>query len=166
MTHTEIILFLNNYGIWFMFAVVFIEYLNFPGFPAGVIFPAVGLWADATNTSFILVFAISILAGLMGSMVLYVVGRVGGVPLLEKIYVKFPSIRIKIFPYEEKLKTNSAATVFISKLIPVVRTLIGFPAGVVQMNLPKYLLFSGLGISIWNGTLLFAGTAISSIFIN
>ena len=45
--------------------------------------------------------------------------------------------------------------IFVSKLIPMVRTLVSIPAGVSRMNLLKYAVSSALGISIWN--LFFVG---------
>ena len=165
MAQSDFLLFLNDHGLIFMFVVVFMEYLNFPGFPAGVIFPAVGFWSSASGTSFVYALCISIVAGLMGSMILYSVGRYGGAPMLHKLYLKFPKIAHKISPFEEKLRTRATTTVFLAKLIPVVRTLIGFPAGAIHMSLPKYLLFSGFGIAIWNGVLMLSGTALGSFFI-
>ena len=34
-----------QYGAFFIFLIVFLEYLNLPGFPAGVIMPLAGIWA-------------------------------------------------------------------------------------------------------------------------
>lgn len=34
-----------EYGIFFIFLIVLLEYLNLPGFPAGVIMPLAGIWA-------------------------------------------------------------------------------------------------------------------------
>ncbi len=160
MTQAEILTFLNQYGLWFMFLVVFMEYLNLPGFPAGVIFPAVGLWAKVAEISFVAAFGLSILAGLLGSMILYLVGRYGGIRFVNKIYGKYPKIQRRMTAFEEKMRHREGTTVFVAKLIPVMRTLIGFPAGIIQMNIPKYLVFSAFGIAIWNGVLMFSGTII------
>lgn len=46
---------------------------------------------------------------------------------------------------------------FIAKLIPMIRTLVSIPAGVVKMNLAKYTVSSVLGILVWNTVLVCAG---------
>ena len=47
--------------------------------------------------------------------------------------------------------------VFVGKLIPMVRTLIPIPAGVVKMDLMQYMLSSLGGIVIWNFVFIGAG---------
>ena len=44
---------------------------------------------------------------------------------------------------------------FVSKLLPMVRTLISIPAGMVKMDFIKYTISSTLGIFLWN--LVFVG---------
>ena len=34
-----------QYGAFFIYLIVLLEYLNLPGFPAGVIMPLAGIWA-------------------------------------------------------------------------------------------------------------------------
>ena len=43
-----------EYGAFFIFLIVFLEYLNLPGFPAGVIMPTVGIWAAKGQIDFAL----------------------------------------------------------------------------------------------------------------
>ena len=38
-----------EYGAFFIFLIVLLEYLNLPGFPAGVIMPLSGIWASRTD---------------------------------------------------------------------------------------------------------------------
>ena len=47
--------------------------------------------------------------------------------------------------------------VFISRLIPVARTIIAIPAGVLKMDFLKYTIYSACGIFIWNGVFISAG---------
>lgn len=60
-----------EYGAFFIFLIVFLEYLNLPGFPAGLIMPLAGIWAAKGEISFPVVLLISVGAGLTGSWVLY-----------------------------------------------------------------------------------------------
>jgi membrane protein DedA with SNARE-associated domain len=47
--------------------------------------------------------------------------------------------------------------VFFGRLAPAVRTLISVPAGLVRMSLPRFLLFTALGSSLWSSALALAG---------
>ena len=60
-----------QYGAFFIFLIVFLEYLNLPGFPAGVIMPLAGIWAAKGEISFPVVMILSVAAGLAGSLLLY-----------------------------------------------------------------------------------------------
>lgn len=133
----------------------FLEYLNLPGFPAGVIMPLAGIWAAQGKIPFVVALLITIAAGLLGSLLLYYLGYKGGELFLQKCLNKFPKQKPLI---EEKLKwirEKGCVGIFVSKLIPMVRTLVSIPAGVSRMNLLKYAVSSALGISIWN--LFFVG---------
>ena len=52
-----------KYGIIFLFFIVYLEYLNLPGLPGGVILPAIGVLIANNEYSFFGVFIISVLAG-------------------------------------------------------------------------------------------------------
>ena len=94
MTIQTLTQFFLQYGAFFIFVIVFLEYLNLPGFPAGVIMPLAGIWAARGEISFPLVLLISVGAGLAGSWVLYFLGRLGGQKLLGFYFKKFPKQRL------------------------------------------------------------------------
>ena len=82
--------YLSQYGIVFIFIIIFLEYLNLPGLPAGIIMPVAGLWVSRGNMNFLIVVILSVVAGLIGSWCLYFLGFYGGNFLLEKYTTKFP----------------------------------------------------------------------------
>ena len=53
------------------------------------------------------------------------------------------------------LQQKGSVGIFVSKLIPMVRTLISIPAGIIRMDFMKYCISSTLGIFVWN--LIFVG---------
>ena len=155
MTIEIITEYFTRYGAIAIFVIVLMEYMNLPGFPAGVIMPLAGIWAAKGNINFMIALLITILAGLTGSMILYYMGYKGGDLFLEKYLNKFPKQRPVI---EEKLKwvrEKGSMGIFVSKLIPMIRTLISIPAGVSKMRLFPYIVSSTLGILVWN--LVFVG---------
>lgn len=145
----------TQYGAIAIFVVVFLEYLNLPGFPAWVIMPLAGVWAAHGKISFLGTMLLTVAAGVCGSWLLYLLGYKGGAFLLEKYLKKFPSHKEKIDKNFEMLKKRGCIGVFIGKLIPVMRTLISIPAGVMKMDFWKYTISSALGVAVWN--LFFVG---------
>lgn len=153
---TEIIMeYFTRYGSVAIFVIVLLEYLNLPGFPAGVIMPLAGLWAAKGHILFPIAILITVAAGLTGSLILYMVGYTGGDFVLQKYLDKFPRQRPAIESKLEWVRQKGGLGIFLSKLIPMIRTLISIPAGVSRMNMAKYIVSSTLGIFVWN--LVFVG---------
>lgn len=144
-----------KYGGVAIFVIVLLEYLNLPGFPAGVIMPLAGMWAAKGNIHFIPAILITVAAGLTGSLILYWIGYTGGDFVLKKYLNKFPKQRPMIEKKLEWVRERGSMGIFFSKLIPMIRTLISIPAGVSKMNLIQYTVSSTLGIFVWN--LFFVG---------
>lgn len=157
-----------DYGPIAIFVIVLLEYLNLPGFPAGVIMPLAGIWASRGELNFLLTIIITTAAGLTGSIILYGLGRKGGDVFLKKYYKKFPKQQELIEGRITYLREKGTKGIFISKLIPMVRTLISIPAGVMRMNFKKYVVSSTLGIAVWNlvfvGAGYFFGDAVFTMF--
>lgn len=92
-----------------------------------------------------------------GSILSYILGAWGGRPLVEK-YGRY------ILVHEEDLERADRWfarwgdwAAFISRLLPIVRTFISFPAGVTRMNLVRFTLFSFVGSFIWCALLAWGG---------
>ena len=49
-----VVQYMQDYGIIFLFIIVYLEYLNLPGLPAGIIMPAAGFLVATSNINFIL----------------------------------------------------------------------------------------------------------------
>ena len=81
----------------------------------------------------------------------------GGDLFLDRYLKRFPKHEPVIQRNFELLRTRGAAGIFISKLIPMIRTIISIPAGVIRMNFVKYTISSALGIFVWNFFLIGAG---------
>ena len=150
-------LYFTRYGAVAIFVIVLLEYMNMPGFPAGVIMPLSGVWAAKGNIRFLTVMLITLAAGVLGSWILYGLGRMGGNLLLEKYLKKFPKQREPIERNFDLIRQRGCFGIFLSKLIPMVRTIVSIPAGVIKMNLTKYVISSACGILIWNFVFVGAG---------
>lgn len=157
MDANSILNYLSQYGVLFIFIIVFLEYLNLPGLPAGIIMPLAGLWISRGEMNFSFVLILSVIAGVSGSWVLYFLGFYGGNFLLDKYTKKFPKQKKYIDEKLEYLRSKGHIGVFLSRLIPVARTIIAIPAGVLKMNFLKYTVYSAFGILIWNSVFILTG---------
>lgn len=144
-----------EYGAFFIYLIVFLEYLNLPGFPAGLIMPLAGIWAAKGEITFPMVMILTLAAGLSGSWLLYLLGRAGGTKIMDCYFKRFPKQKDVIEEKMEMLRERGCIGVFVSKLMPVVRTIISIPAGMVKMDFLKYTISSAAGVFIWN--LVFVG---------
>jgi len=110
--------------------------------------------------NFWIVVIVATIGNTLGSLIAYGIGAYGGRPLLER-YGKYILIR----PHEIDLADaffakHGAATVFIGRLLPIVRTFISFPAGVARMPIGKFIAYSTAGAFLWSMLLVYAGTVL------
>jgi membrane protein DedA with SNARE-associated domain len=104
-----------------------------------------------------IVVIVATVGNTIGSLIGYAIGAWGGRPFLER-YGRYLLIR----PHEIELAERffdryGAATAFFSRLLPIVRTFISFPAGVARMPLGKFIFYSTAGALPWSMALVFAG---------
>lgn len=157
MDLSTLTLYFTKYGAVAIFIIVFLEYLNLPGFPAGIIMPLSGIMAAKGNIHFVWVMIITVAAGLLGSLMLYALGWKGGEVFLNTYIRRFPKQKEPLCKNLEWVRQKGCLGVFLGKLLPMVRTLVSIPAGVVKMDLGKYVISSAGGIFIWNFVFVGAG---------
>ena len=107
--------------------------------------------------SFWIVVVVATIGNTLGSLVAYAIGAWGGRPFLER-YGRYMLIREhEIEAADHFFARYGSATVFIGRLLPIVRTFISFPAGVTRMPIGKFVLYSTAGALIWSTILVWAG---------
>lgn len=93
----------------------------------------------------------------IGSAVAYYAGIWGGRPFLER-YGRYVLIRKKDIDTADRwFSRYGEPIVFLSRLLPVIRTFISFPAGVARMHFWRFLLYSFLGSVPWCYFLTYVG---------
>ena len=116
--------------------------------------------------NFWIVVIVATIGNTLGSLIAYGIGAYGGRPFLER-YGKYLLIR----PHEIELAEHffqryGAATAFFSRLLPIVRTFISFPAGVTRMPLGKFIVFSTAGALLWSMVLVYAGERLGANWVD
>ena len=114
------------------------------------------------HLNFVLVGLLGTLGNLVGSWIAYGVGRVGGRPLVERWGRYILLRKDELDRAEVWFAEHGDAAVFVSRLLPVVRTFISLPAGVAEMPPAKFTLYTLLGCLPWTFAMAGAGYAVGS----
>ena len=97
------------------------------------------------------------LGNTIGSAIAYGVGMWGGRPFLEK-YGKYVLIsRHDLDLADRWFNKYGSWAIFISRLLPVVRTFISLPAGIARTHFVKFLIYTFLGSFLWSVGLAYGG---------
>ena len=97
------------------------------------------------------------LGNLIGSLAAYAVGAWGGRPLLLRFGRYVLISREEVERAEHWFARYGDRAVFISRVLPVVRTFISLPAGVARMNVWRFSVLSFVGSFPWSLGLAWAG---------
>lgn len=154
----------SKYGIFIIFIIILLEYLNCPGLAAGIIMPGVGILAKQVGVNLLLLLGVSILAGVLSSIILYYISYFIGKPIVDYIYKKFPKSRKSIDKSMNIIEKYGNKGFLISRLMPVVRTLVPIPAGIFKVDIKAYIIYSAIGIAIWNSVLIGIGYIFGFVF--
>jgi membrane protein DedA with SNARE-associated domain len=138
---------------------VFVESVFAP-IPSPFILPFVGFVSSRTDQSLIISILVATLGAYLGSFPFYFLGR-WGEKAVEKFLKKFGKYLFieqeevdKGFEFFEKY---GSSIVFTGRLIPLVRSVISFPAGVARMPFFKFSVYTILGSAVWSAALALAG---------
>jgi membrane protein DedA with SNARE-associated domain len=98
----------------------------------------------------------------IGSAVAYWVGAWGGRPLVMR-FGKYVLISAHDLDRADRWFARYGDwAIFFSRMMPVVRTFISFPAGVARMNFPRFLLYTTLGSLPWTLGLVYVGKVLGN----
>lgn len=133
----------------------------FPPIPSELVMPFAGFLAASGRYSLIGVILAGMVGSVVGALVLYYLGAWADELIIRRFVRRFG----RFFLLSEADVDNALsffsrhgdAAVFFGRLIPLVRSLISVPAGMQRMPLPKFLLFTMLGTTIWSAILAVAG---------
>lgn len=154
MTIAGFLTLFQEYGLIVIAVVCFCEHLNLPGFPAGVIMPAIGVLVEQAALNLPLALLLSVAGSLGGSYVLYLVSYYGGVRLVHRLFGKSERFQSFVTRCHERIERHRAGGLFLCRLIPVLRTISSIPSGLFRVPAKDFLLWSGLGITVWNSVLI------------
>jgi membrane protein DedA with SNARE-associated domain len=133
-----------------------IESANIP-LPSEAILPFAGFLVSQGKLNYHGAALAGAIGCVLGSIPSYLLGLYGGRPFLEK-YGKWILVSHKDLETAERWVARwGDAVFFVGRMLPVVRTFISFPAGVLKLNLPRFLAFTFIGSWIWSYFLVHVG---------
>jgi membrane protein DedA with SNARE-associated domain len=125
--------------------------------PSEIVMPFAGFLVVQGKFTFLGATLASSLGTLIGSLIGYYMGKWGGYPLVIR-FGRFLLLDVKHLDWTVRwFEKHGEITIFICRFVPVVRHLISIPAGVGNMNLVKFCVYTLIGGTIWNVILLVAG---------
>ena len=125
--------------------------------PSEVIMPFSGFLVSKGTLSFWPVIIAGTVGNLIGSLLAWWVGLKGGRPLIERYGCYLLLCRSDLDRAERWFSRYGEATVFFSRMLPIVRTFISLPAGIGKMPLWRFSIYTFLGAIPWNWFLATVG---------
>ncbi|MDD3985631.1 MAG: DedA family protein [Methanobacterium sp.] len=149
---------IQNLGYWGVFIGMIIESACIP-LPSEIIMTFSGyvVWQGNTNMTIFGITIIGSFANLLGSLIAYYLGLIGGRPILEK-YGKYILITNNSLERADRwFDKYGYEAVFISRMLPGIRTFISFPAGIAHMDIKKFIIYTFIGSLPWTFALGYIG---------
>ena len=133
-----------------------------PPIPSEVVLPMVGLQVSAGQLVFWAAVAASTVGSVLGAWVLYAVGRLGGRPLALRLPRFLGVTEERLDRTERWFARRGDAIVLLARLVPGLRSAVSVPAGTLRMPVVRFLLMTAIGSLLWNGALIWLGTALAA----
>ncbi len=152
-------------GVFGIALLMFLENV-FPPIPSELIMPLAGYTAAQGNANIVLVILAGALGSLAGATFWYALGRLVDHERVKRFADRhgrwITMTRKDVEKADEWFDTYGHWAVLFGRLIPTIRTLISIPAGLSEMPVRRFLVYSGIGTAIWTTMLALVGYALGS----
>jgi membrane protein DedA with SNARE-associated domain len=147
---------LNQTGYLGIFLLMVMESATLP-VPSEVVLPLGGYLVSQGRLEFWSTVAVATIGSLVGTTVDYGIGYYLGRPAVLR-YGRIARFSEKRLETTEKwFATHGKSVVLLARFVPLLRTLIAFPAGIVRMDVKRFLAYSAIGILVWDIALVYLG---------
>ena len=155
-----IIQFIENTGYFGVFILMTLESALIP-IPSEITMPFAGFLVQRGELNLLLVILTGAFANLFGSLIAFGLGFYLEEHVILKLLKKYGKyLLLTTAEYERSLKWLSKhgdQVAFFSRILPGVRTFISLPAGLSEMNIFKFSIYTFLGSLIWSAFLTYVG---------
>lgn len=152
-----------------MFVLSFISSM---GLPVGSELAIIGGGALATGKvsgqgeplNLAIVIILATLAEVLGSVAGYAIGRYGGRPLVDRVGKYVLLTHKDLDRAEAWFARRGEPVVFFGRFIPLLRSFVSFAAGLGEMAIGKFLLFTAVACAIWCTALASLGYSLAGTY--
>ena len=154
---------LESGGYWVVGLLMTCESSVLP-LPSESIIPLAASWSHSGKISIGIpgIIIAGALGSWLGATIVYWLARLAGRPLLLRYGSYVLITPEKIQKAENWSAHYGAAGVFVARLLPGARQLVGIPAGIAKFSFLKYSIFTLLGSAIWCSVLCWLGVKIGA----
>ena len=157
---------MNTYGYLGVCFLIAVENL-FPPIPSEVILTFGGFMTTYTRLTVPGVVIFSTLGSTIGALILYRVGMALTPEKLEKLS-NGKLFRLLGFQKEDIKETvgwfekHGKKAILFGRCVPIIRSLVSVPAGMAEIHLPLFLVYTVVGSTLWNVILVSLGAALGA----
>ncbi|MEM3482997.1 MAG: DedA family protein [Candidatus Micrarchaeaceae archaeon] len=160
LTYSSILSLIAKYGYYALFGLLVLEAASLP-VPSEVILPVAGYFIFTGVLNPLLAIAVILFGGLLGMAINYYIAYFIGKDLVYKHLALFHIKKESLDAFDSWFNKNGSFAVFVTRMMPLVRGLINFPAGFALMPQKKFYAYSMLGTAIWDIFLITFGYYLS-----
>ena len=147
---------LSQWGYAGVFVLMTLEGATLP-VPSEIVLPSTGFLVWQGKMDFWTAVVVASLGGLLGTIIDFSIGYYLGRPAVLRYGRKIRVSEKHLLIVEGWFVRHGGAAVLLARFVPLLRTLIAFPAGVAKMKVAKFLAFSTVGIVVWDIILIYLG---------
>ena len=154
----------------FNFALNLLYQWNYPGVfllmtlegatlpvPSEIVLPLTGFLVYQGKLEFWTAVGAATLGSLLGTIVDFGIGYYLGRPAVLRYGKKIRLNERHLMTTERWFANHGSAAVLLARFVPLLRTLIAFPAGTAKMKIGRFLAYSTVGIVVWDIILIYLG---------
>jgi membrane protein DedA with SNARE-associated domain len=157
-----------DYGYPSVFAAALLENL-FPPIPSELVFPLIGFSAQTNDLGISVAIGMAIMGAVgstVGAIIIYFIAQKIGLPAITRIGRRYHIIsESDIKKTEAWFDKHGELAVFLGRMAPGIRELISIPAGIAEMNIIRFILFTFIGSCVWSIFLTLIGFFIGDTWI-
>jgi membrane protein DedA with SNARE-associated domain len=147
---------MQSAGYTGIFALMVLESATLP-VPSEIVLPFAGYLVYLGTFNFSIALIAASVGSLIGTVIDYAVGYYLGRAAILR-YGNYVHLSEKsLVSSENWFKKYGPITVLFARFVPLIRTLVAFPAGIAEMKIVKFLAYSIVGIVFWDAALIYIG---------
>ncbi|HXA72953.1 MAG TPA: DedA family protein [Acidimicrobiales bacterium] len=158
---------------WGYAAVFVLSFISSMGLPVGAELAIIGGGALASgqvgqgdHLNLAIVILLATLGEVLGSAAGYAIGRYGGRPLVDRVGKYVLLTHKDLDRAEAWFARRGEPVVFFGRFIPLLRSFVSFAAGLGEMAIGKFLLYTVIACAIWCSALASIGYSLGKTYDN